>query len=106
MANPPNPETGPFDVRVAPEIASLVPEFLEQIRERCRLIRGAAERRDLQQAQATAHQIIGSGGTYGFERISEFGRALESAAEMADVQELHRLVAELEHYLLRVKVVT
>jgi len=43
--------------------------------------------------------LAGSGGGYGFARISELGRALESAAIAGNAAEIGKLISELAQYL-------
>jgi hypothetical protein len=49
--------------------------------------------------------MSGTGGTYGFPRITEIGEALESAARQENPEQVRAHVEELLKYLGRVEVV-
>jgi len=93
-----------IDVRVAPELASLAPAFLERKREDLACMLGALEREDYETVRSLAHMMRGEGGTLGFDRISEIGASLENAAEAGDRSALRRWTAALSDYLARVRI--
>ncbi len=90
-------------VRVDPEIADLVPGFLENRRSEVPLLRRALAEGDLARVRALAHVIKGTGGGFGFPRITEIGAALESAARAGDAAAADRELTELACYLERVE---
>jgi hypothetical protein len=55
--------------------------------------------------QAMGHRMKGSGGSFGFEKISGVGEALEFAAQISDDKGIKSAVDRLEKYLARVSVV-
>ena len=47
-----------------------------------------------------------SGGSYGFQAITDIGAALEHAAENADIEASRKCAGELSRYLERVEIVS
>jgi HPt (histidine-containing phosphotransfer) domain-containing protein len=92
------------------ELDELKREFLTEAREKAREMEAKIEegsKEALERLSYLAHQLKGSGGSYGFQRISESAAELEKAAETltrgnnAGVQERIRksmssLLAEIE----------
>lgn len=92
-------------VRVDPELAPLVPAFLEEMRELAGRLRDALERQDYEELRGCAHQAVGPGGSYGFGRLSELARALEEASTAHRAGEARQRLAEIDSYLEQVEVV-
>ena len=88
-----------------PEIASLVPEFLEHRRSDVRSWRQALDANEFGVIQASAHKMKGTGRGYGFTAISRIGDDLEYAAHQQDRDRMRLLIDELDAYLSRVRVV-
>jgi HPt (histidine-containing phosphotransfer) domain-containing protein len=57
-----------------------------------------------EEARRLAHSIRGTGGSYGFARLSELGAVMESSAKAGDVDDVRRHLVELEDYLARVQI--
>jgi hypothetical protein len=55
----------------------------------------ALEKQDFETIRILGHTMKGTGGGYGFDTISEMGRALEEAAKTQDTQAIYRGVATL-----------
>jgi CheY-like chemotaxis protein len=89
-----------------PEIAPLVPGFLELRRADVRAFRAALRSGAHPTIQFTAHKMKGTGRGYGFTTISRLGGELEVAAHEQDVAAMARLIDELDAYLSRVRVIT
>lgn len=68
-----------------PELDELKREFLAEARDKVREIEsrldGGGSPDSLERLTYLAHQLKGSGGSYGFERISDEAEQLEKAAE-------------------------
>lgn len=91
-------------VRLDAELAELVPFFMELRRQNIAEIVSALEKADFERVRWLGHNIKGAGGSYGFDRVSALGLALERAAVARDGRKVGRLVAELTDYLERVQV--
>jgi HPt (histidine-containing phosphotransfer) domain-containing protein len=92
-------------VHVDPEITDLVPGFLDNRRKDTASIVEAVTRGDFETVRILGHSMKGSGGTYGFDPITDIGRQLEQAALAKNADEIKTLIAELTAYLDDVTVV-
>jgi HPt (histidine-containing phosphotransfer) domain-containing protein len=86
-------------VLVDSDLSDLVPGFLAKKREDAELIIANAEASDFDSLQAIGHKIKGEGGSYGFDRITEIGDALERAAISRDAREVRNCGILLRDYL-------
>jgi CheY-like chemotaxis protein len=87
-----------------PEIAPLVPAFLENRRAEVTMYRQALDQDDYARIQASAHKMKGTGRGYGLIAISRIGSDLELAAHQKDAVAMRRLIDELDAYLQRVRI--
>jgi CheY-like chemotaxis protein len=88
-----------------PDTAPLVPAFLENRREDVVAIRSLLEQGAYGGIESIGHKMKGTGRSYGFEAISRIGSDIEFAAHQQDAATVERLLASLEQYLSRVKIV-
>jgi CheY-like chemotaxis protein len=91
-------------VEVDPELFDLVPVYLQNRAGDLERMQAAVERGDFDTVLGIAHNIQGSGGSFGFADLSEIGAALEEAARARARPEIERQLRRLEHYLARVEV--
>jgi len=94
-----------FVVRPDPEIAHLLPGFINHRREDIAVIRRALEQKDYAAIADLCHKMAGVGTSFGLEPVSRFGRAMELAAKRRDSQGIAKPLEELSGYLQRVRVV-
>lgn len=87
-----------------PEVAPLVPEFLENRRSDVTRLHALIEAGDWDAVRSTGHKMKGTGRGYGFARITDIGRALEQAGAAEDAKGARAAVAALASYLARVRV--
>jgi CheY-like chemotaxis protein len=87
-----------------PEIAPLVPGFLDNRRADVAMYREAVRSGDLGRIQSSAHKMKGTGRGYGLAAVSRIGGDLELAAHDRDVPAVERLIDELDAYLQRVRI--
>jgi HPt (histidine-containing phosphotransfer) domain-containing protein len=92
-------------VHVDPEIADLIPGFLENRRKDTETMEEALTQGDFETIQALGHSMKGAGGSYGFDAITDIGKSLEQAAKDKDAEGIQRSVHELSIYLDHVEVV-
>ena len=92
-------------VRADPQIADLIPGFLQNRRNDVIAMLGALDLGDFATVEHLGHGMKGAGGSYGFAAISDIGGALEHAAGNADNDASRKWVGELTRYLDRVEVV-
>ena len=91
-------------VKVDPDIADMVPRFLENRSRDVARLREALGRADAEAVRAIGHTLNGVGGGYGFPAISEFGARIEEAGAARQTDTAARVVDELADYLARVQV--
>jgi len=92
-------------VHVDPEIADLIPGFLENRRKDTETMREALSNGDFETIQVLGHSMKGAGGSYGLDAVTDIGKFLEQAAKDKDAEGIQRWVRELSVYLDRVEVV-
>lgn len=92
-------------VAIPHELRDLVPRYLEGQRETAVLLLFALEQQDYQTVQGLGHRLKGNGASFGFQKISDIGDALEVAAKERNTTALRKYQQELSAYLERVAVV-
>lgn len=86
------------------DVLELAPGYLANRRNELAVLRDAAAQGDFETLRGLGHKLKGSGGGFGFDRISEIGGNLESSAKAQDVAAVEREIAALRDYLERVEV--
>jgi PAS domain S-box-containing protein len=84
---------------LADELASLIPGYLEGRRADASRLRELLAEADFSAIRRIAHNIKGTGGSYGFRELTRFGESLQSAADAADRDSAEREIAWLEGFL-------
>ena len=87
-----------------PEIAPLVPQFIEHRQAEVAMFREALVDGELGRIQSSAHKMKGTGRGYGLDVVSRIGGELEVAAHEKDVPRMTGLIDELDAYLKRVRI--
>ena len=90
-------------VKIDPDLKDLIPGFLNNRANDVELIRTLLESKDLEQIRVLGHSMKGAGGGYGFDRITEIGDVIETAAEAGDVPVIREANEQLADYLARVE---
>ncbi|MGH8638280.1 MAG: response regulator, partial [Burkholderiales bacterium] len=93
-----------IEVDVPDDLRDLALEYLEARRQDLGELRAAADAGNWSRLRIVGHNLAGSGGSYGFAALSEFGRNLEDAARAADAEVAKRTVDAIEHYLAHVRI--
>jgi CheY-like chemotaxis protein/HPt (histidine-containing phosphotransfer) domain-containing protein len=88
---------------VEPWLQPVVGKYLENRRADVGKLRAALKSGDYSTVRLLAHQMAGSGGGYGFERISEIGTALEEVALACDAGRMGAGIEDLDRYLSSVE---
>jgi two-component system sensor histidine kinase/response regulator len=99
-------QQGDIVVYVDPDLADLIPGYLENRHRDVQEIGRFLLEDDLQEILRLGHSMKGSGGGYGFEGITQIGREIEEAARRGDKDVVSKLKERLAGYLSRVKVVS
>ncbi len=92
-------------VRVDPDIADLIPGFLENRQKDIKTIEETLQKGDYDILQRMGHTLKGTGGGYGFDEITDIGLRIENAAKEKNADEILRQVQWLSDYLEKVEVV-
>ena len=81
------------------EIIPLLPKFFANRRGDVTKLRDAADRKDMQTIATLAHNMRGTGASYGFPEISAIGDRMQVAGKRGDTREVTNLTGELESLL-------
>jgi hypothetical protein len=92
-------------ITVSAWLAHRIPTFLANRRADLRAMRDWLATGEYGRIQALAHNIKGVGGAYGFERMSELARTIETAALARDAAALRSAIDEMGRYLENIDVV-
>jgi HPt (histidine-containing phosphotransfer) domain-containing protein len=92
-------------IHVDPEIADLIPGFLENRRKDIKAMDEALRQGDFEAIRVLGHSMKGAGGSYGFDAVTDIGKSLEDAAKNTNAEKIQRSVGELAAYLSRVEVI-
>lgn len=87
------------------DMLEIIPDYLESRRDELAVLQDAVAQQDFATLCGIGHKLKGSGGSFGFDRISEIGSHLESSAKAQDLQAIEQEIAKLRDYLDRVEVV-
>ena len=92
-------------VKIDADLEELVPEYLENREEDVKSISELLEKDDFEKVRIIGHSMKGSGGGYGFDRISEIGKIIEDSSKEKNGNEIKKAVEELSQYLRNVEVI-
>ncbi len=92
-------------VQVNPIIGDIVDSYLELSNKNVDSLLNALDRGEFDRIKHLAHDLVGTGGSFGLEDISLIGRSLENAAENRETEEIRLLVDDLAKYLSLVEIV-
>lgn len=98
--------TDRIPVVIDPDLADLVPGFLNNRRRDVEKLRALLETGNFADIRMIGHSMKGAGGGYGFDPITDIGAAIERAALAADSATIEQGIAQLADYLSRIDVVT
>ena len=98
--------TDRIPVVIDPDLADLVPGFLNNRRRDVEKLRAQLEGGNFADIRMIGHSMKGAGGGYGFDPITDIGAAIERAALAADSATMEQCIAQLADYLSRIDVVT
>jgi hypothetical protein len=94
-----------FVVHADPDLSDLIPGFLAHKRDDLVAIVEAVESGDHETLAKFGHKIKGEGGSYGLDRISEIGAAIDAAAKARDLAQVRELARQFADFLDNVEVV-
>ena len=91
-------------VLIDSELKDLIPGFLSNRRQDVIKMQTALADGDYDTIRLLGHSMKGAGGGYGFDTITDIGKALETAAREKNAQKLQEQIRILTHYLEHVEV--
>ena len=92
-------------VKVPDYAIQLVPNFLENREKDINTIDESLEKGDFETIERLGHSMKGSGSIYGFDGITELGKAIEISAKEKNLEGIKSNISELKDYLGRVEIV-
>ena len=92
-------------VRVASDLADLIPLFMESRHKELHALRAAIANADFEILRQIGHRMRGVGLSYGFEEVSAIGRRIEESARREDRAALEEHVSQYAAYLASVQVI-
>jgi len=92
-------------VHIDADLEEIIPRFMEIRQEDIEQIREALGKGDLEIITRIGHSMKGAGGSYGFDRVSELGAAIEIAGKENKIDEIEGLLDELTRYMENVEIV-
>jgi HPt (histidine-containing phosphotransfer) domain-containing protein len=94
-----------YRVTVAKDLADLIPVFMRNRHKELDSLKLALASGDYEQLRQLGHRMKGVGNSYGFARVSTFGKLIEDGARSRDNEGLEARIAEYGEYLSKVQVV-
>jgi signal transduction histidine kinase len=92
-------------IHADPEIADLIPKFLQNRQKDILAIELALAQNDFATIRMLGHSMKGAGGGYGFNGVTEIGKNLEEAAKEENSDLIRKGVFDLTEYLRNVEVI-
>lgn len=87
------------------DLEELIPEFMENRKDDVTRINQHLQNGEIEEIMRLGHSMKGSGGGYGFDKITEIGAVMEDAANAGNLEEISRANAQLSVFLQNVKIV-
>ncbi|MEW5726167.1 MAG: response regulator, partial [Thermodesulfobacteriota bacterium] len=102
---PPPPELEKtHTVVVHDDLAGIIGDYLRSLKDDLRTMAKAYKDKDFDTLFSLAHDLKGSGGSYGLDRVTEIGAAICRLAQAKDLPAIARQVKDLADYLKKIKV--
>ena len=92
-------------IRVDTDLQELIPGYLVNREKDLLIYQQALEKDDFDSIALLGHSMKGSGGGYGFNDLSQIGRAIEKAAKSRDKESVRKSIIDLTAYLKKLEIV-
>ena len=96
--------TDAHKVVVDKDLEDLIPVFMGNRHKEVESLRVALAAADFEQLRHLGHRMKGVGNSYGFERISLFGKQVEDGARSGDRGSIEAVITEYRDYLAHVQI--
>jgi signal transduction histidine kinase/DNA-binding response OmpR family regulator len=90
---------------VDPDLKDIIPGYLERMSNDIKTILSALEKVNYETIRILGHSMKGSGGSYGFDAITDIGLHLEEAVKNKNSEDIKKWVSKLSDYITNVEVV-
>ncbi|MDH5657000.1 MAG: Hpt domain-containing protein [Spirochaetia bacterium] len=94
----------PYKIKIDKLIEDLFPEYIESIYRNIQKIKNYLDENNFSDIRLLGHNMKGSGGGYGLNRISELGASLLTAAKSEDRKQILDDIQKLEEYLEKIEI--
>ncbi|OGS14341.1 MAG: hypothetical protein A2285_06620 [Elusimicrobia bacterium RIFOXYA12_FULL_57_11] len=94
-----------YRIGIDKDLQDIVPGYLDNRRRELPELFTFLAGGNLEQLKKAGHRLAGSGGGYGFDRISELGKQLEAQALAGDTAGVAALLEELKDYVENLDIV-
>ncbi len=98
------PHINKITVEIDIDLEDLIPGYLSNRQKDIEAISEALLKKDYESIRVIGHSMKGSGGGYGFLRISEIGKEIEISAIGQSSEEIRELVAKLHTYIHAIEI--
>jgi HPt (histidine-containing phosphotransfer) domain-containing protein len=98
-------QTEKIVVTVDEDLQDLIPGYLDNRIKDIEIIHESLAQGDYEVIRSIGHKMKGSGGGYGFDKITDIGRAIEEAAKTGHREEIGRQTEMLKTYMERLEIV-
>jgi HPt (histidine-containing phosphotransfer) domain-containing protein len=93
-----------YKVKVAKDLEDLIPTYLANRNKELASLHAALGAADFEQLRQLGHRMRGVGSSYGFERVSSLGKAIEDGARSRDKAALATHIAAYGEYLSKLEI--
>ena len=94
-----------YKAYVDQDLEVLIPGFMDNRRDEIDSLRDLLRQEDFSAIENLGHAIKGTGGGYGFDKITDLGAEIEEASKDRDSELLKQLIIDLEEYLDNVEII-
>jgi len=92
-------------IEISKEIEDLIPMFLKTVNQNIATIKTAIAANDIETVRTLGHRMKGSGGGYGFAKVTELGKAIEDGAKSQNLESCSQANDQLADYMANIEVV-
>jgi len=94
-----------FQVKVDEDLKEIVDDYLKNIQEQIQILTEGLNNKAFDDISAIAHQMKGSGSSYGFDFITDWGVKLEQAARDVDLDSIKNCIQSLDNDLKKAEII-
>ncbi len=88
-----------YKLEISMELKDLIPLFKEETKKNIDLLKKAIEEKNFEQISTIAHKIKGSGGSYGFMKLSEIAKQIEfSSKNEKNIEQIKKQFEDLKDF--------